>query len=57
MERRKFISKGIAAGAILPATYAALVGTEAYEWAEAYHYIGDPVSILSDYIEKNAITK
>ena len=27
------------------------------EWAEAYHYIGDPVSILSEYIEKNAITK
>ena len=30
MERRKFISKGIAAGAILPAAYATLVSTEAY---------------------------
>jgi LmbE family N-acetylglucosaminyl deacetylase len=29
MERRKFISKGIAAGAILPATYASLVGSSA----------------------------
>lgn len=27
------------------------------EWAEAYHYIGDPVSILADYIEKNAVVK
>ena len=25
------------------------------EWAEAYHYIGNPVSILADYIEKNAV--
>ncbi len=27
------------------------------EWAEAYHYIGNPVSTLADYIEKNAVTK
>lgn len=27
------------------------------EWAEAYHYIGNPVSTLTDYIEKNAINK
>jgi hypothetical protein len=27
------------------------------EWAEAYHYIGNPVSALSDYIEKNAVDK
>ena len=27
------------------------------EWAEAYHYIGNPVSTLSDYIEKNAVDK
>jgi hypothetical protein len=27
------------------------------EWAEAYHYIGNPVSILPDYIEKNAVPK
>lgn len=25
------------------------------EWAEAYHYIGNPVSTLADYIEKNAV--
>ena len=27
------------------------------EWAEAYHYIGNPVSTLTDYIEKNAVNK
>ena len=27
------------------------------EWAEAYHYIGNPVSTLTDYIEKNAVDK
>lgn len=26
------------------------------EWAEAYHYIGNPVSTLADYIEKNAVS-
>jgi LmbE family N-acetylglucosaminyl deacetylase len=26
------------------------------EWAEAYHYIGNPVSTLEDYIEKNAVS-
>jgi len=25
------------------------------EWAEAYHYIGNPISVLPDYIEKNAV--
>jgi TatA/E family protein of Tat protein translocase len=27
------------------------------EWAEAYHYIGNPVSVLPDYIAKNAVPK
>ena len=27
------------------------------EWAEAYHYIGSPVSTLAEYIEKNAVDK
>ena len=27
------------------------------EWAEAYHYIGNPVSTLAEYIEKNAVDK
>lgn len=29
MERRKFISKGLAAGVIIPATYATLLNSEA----------------------------
>lgn len=27
------------------------------EWAEAFHYIGEPLSTLPDYIEKNAVKK